>query len=161
MQWIRSQAWSEMNSVNSGQPTYEACDDNLDARIWVAPIKFILYLNAEFSVISVSGELTRLVLTGNRVVEMWYFKSGAGLATVHKNELKCEKMYLLTCVPNEDASAQSDQSLRCPLVETLYPSRQVKILITLRKNIKHNVIFQSTVSPLFMKNKKTIFLIDI
>ena len=21
------------NSVNSGQPTYEACDDNLDARI--------------------------------------------------------------------------------------------------------------------------------
>ena len=30
------------NSVRSGQPTYEACDDNLDARIKVAPIKFIL-----------------------------------------------------------------------------------------------------------------------
>ena len=31
------------DSVRSGQPTYEACDDNLDARIYVAPIKFILF----------------------------------------------------------------------------------------------------------------------
>ena len=30
------------NSVRSGEPTYEACGDNLDARIQVAPIKFIL-----------------------------------------------------------------------------------------------------------------------
>ena len=30
------------NSVRSGQPTSEACDDNLDARIYVASIKFIL-----------------------------------------------------------------------------------------------------------------------
>ena len=29
MQWIRSQVWSEIND----QTTYEACDDNLDARI--------------------------------------------------------------------------------------------------------------------------------
>ena len=39
MQWINSQEWSEIksglksNSVRSGQPIYEACDDNLDARI--------------------------------------------------------------------------------------------------------------------------------
>ena len=32
----------ESNSVRSSQPTYEACDDNLIARIEVAPIKFML-----------------------------------------------------------------------------------------------------------------------
>ena len=44
MQWILEvKRGLKSNSVRSGQPTYEACDDNLDARILVAPIKFILY----------------------------------------------------------------------------------------------------------------------
>ena len=48
-----------------------------------------MYKAAEFSVISVSRELfryniiIRLVVTGKRVVKIWYVKSGGGLAT-HK-----------------------------------------------------------------------------
>ena len=36
-------------------------------------------LSAELSLISVSRELViKLVVTGKRIVEMWYFKSGGG-----------------------------------------------------------------------------------
>ena len=58
-----------------------------------------------------------------------------------RNEQLREKMYLLTYKHNEGklacASAQSDQSLRCPHDESLYPwlskMHPVKIVIRLRK----------------------------
>ena len=51
------------NSVRSGQPTYEACDGDLDARIEVAPIKFILTINNLVNTIEVPTRVTTATAT--------------------------------------------------------------------------------------------------
>ena len=58
------------NSVRSGQPIYEACNDNLDARIYVAPIKFILVWRTHGSLDN-PLKISRLLMLPSEVLRMF------------------------------------------------------------------------------------------